>query len=465
MSANLVPITSIHPTPENWRIYIRPEADDQFPALVDSVEEHGVLEPLAISADNFILSGHRRHAAAVEIGLEFVPVIVAEGVEIGPMTPEERARVLVIHNSGSRVKTTMEGIAEAMVAVDASEAIAAAENRKAKVFAMAQTSHEMVEATEGSRRTNPQQQRGELLAAVEVIIKDLRRKALLPTSARHIHYRLLAVGPLTSKGIKGHRYGTEAGDSEKLGKLLTDARSAGLIPDDSIVDETRPSEGGGFYPSVGEYVAKEVESLFQCYLSNTHRDQPAHVEIIVEKNTIFPLIRSRVAGPLRIPISSARGYLSYPAGCTMVNRFRKSGKGRFVIVYVSDHDPEGMDMPAAFKKYLLEDHQVEVDVVRAAVTDEQIQKYKLPPDAEAKVSSCRYKKYVDQYGTKVWELDSMDMAVLAREVKEACLSFMDVDALNAAFEREKQDDVKLARLNAAVAASIPDLLKTLDTIN
>jgi hypothetical protein len=35
----------------------------------------------------------------------------------------------------------------------------------------------------------------------------------------------------------------------------------------------------------------------------------------------------------------------------MVNRFRNSGKDRFVIVYVSDHDPEGMDMPAAFKKY------------------------------------------------------------------------------------------------------------------
>lgn len=465
MNSTFVPITSIHPTPENWRIYNRPEADDQFPALVDSVEEHGVLTPITISEDNFILSGHRRHAAAEAAFLEFVPVIVAEGVEIGPMTPEERVKVLVIHNRGARVKTTTEAISEVMAGVDASEAIAAAENRRANVFALAQTSHEMVEATEGSRRTNPLKQRGELLDAVTAILEELRKNRLLPTSARHIHYKLLAVGPLTSKGIKGHRYGTEGGDSEKLGKLLTDARSAGLIPDDSIVDETRPEACGAYYNSVGEYVATEVDYLFQTYHSNVHRDQPAHVEIVVEKNTLFPIIRMRVASQLRIPISSARGYLSYPAGCKMVNRFKKSGKNRFVIVYVSDHDPEGMDMPAAFKKYLLEDHDVDVDVVRAAVTDEQIQKYKLPPDAEANVNSCRYKKYVGQYGTKVWELDSMDMAVLCREVKEACLSFMDVDALNAAFEREKQDDVKLARLNAAVAAIIPNLLKDLDTIN
>ncbi|MCX6880757.1 MAG: ParB N-terminal domain-containing protein [Verrucomicrobia bacterium] len=456
-----VPIDSIHQTPENWRIYIKPDADDQFAALVASVEELGILEPLTVSKDNFILSGHRRHAAAEAAGLDTVPIIRLD-IEIGPMTPEERAKVLVAHNNGSRVKTATESIIEAMVAVDPGEAIRAAENRKANVFALAQTSHELVEVTEGSRRTNPCKQRGELLAAVQVILQDLANRDLLPTSARHIHYRLLSVGPLTSKGVKGHPYGTGKDDSEKLGKLLTDARSAGLIPDDWIADETRPESVIEHYDTIGDYVAGEVEGLFQHYFSNVHRDQPAHVEIIIEKNTLYPLLKSKVAHPLRIPISSARGYLSYPAGCRMVDRFRKSGKDRFVIIYVSDHDPEGMDMPSAFKKYLAFDHGVRVDVKRAAVTDEQIEKYELPPDAEAKPSSCRFKKYVARYGPKVWELDSMDMELLVREVERTCLSFLDVEALNAALEQEKQDDVKLARLNAAVARLIPDLLNTLE---
>lgn len=457
----MVPPVSIKPTPQNWGIYIRPHGDDQFPALVASVEAQGVLEPITVSADGFIISGHRRHAAAETAGLALVPIICLD-IEIGPMTPEERAKLLVAHNKGSRVKTATESITEAMVAVDPREAIRAAENRKAEVFVLAHSSFDLVKITAGSRRTNPCEHRGDLLAAVKTVLQDLGARNMLPTSGRHIHYKLLSVAPLTSKGVKGHPYGTCTGDSEKLGKLLTDARSAGLIPDNWITDETRPEYVIRVNHSIGDYVETVVANLFRNYYANVHRDQPAHVEIIVEKNTLFPLLKSHVANRLRIPISSARGYLSYPAGCRMVDRFRKSGKDRFVIIYVSDHDPEGMDMPAAFKKYLMHDHSVDVDVIRAAVTDVQIEKYNLPPDAEAKVSSCRYNKYVKRYGTKVWELDSMEPEILVQEVEQACRSVMDVDALNAALEQEKQDDVKLARLNAAVAKIIPDLLHNLE---
>jgi hypothetical protein len=60
--------------PENDAAYhgfdIR-NTDDE--ALYESVKHSGVLEALTVSMDGFILSGHRRHWAALIAGLEHVP--------------------------------------------------------------------------------------------------------------------------------------------------------------------------------------------------------------------------------------------------------------------------------------------------------------------------------------------------------------------------------------------------------
>jgi hypothetical protein len=467
-----VPLSSIRETPENWEIYKRPEADDQFPALVDSVASNGVLEPITVSSDMFILSGHRRHAAARDAydmdPMNFfpaVPVIVIPDIKIGPMPSDERIKILIAHNRGSRVKTTAESVAEAMASVDPEAAIREAKERKAKVYALAQTSTETVSAGTGSRRTNPLKQRGEFLEAVELILRNTKR---FPITQRNIHYRLLSLAPLMSKGKRGQRYGQTGdskGDTGKLSKLLTDARSARLIDDELISDGTRPEHYFEVENSVGEYVASEVGGMFKGYFSNVHREQSAHVEILIEKNTLFDLLRIHVAQELRIPITSGRGYVSYPVGCRMRDRFKKSGKDKFVLIYVSDHDPEGIDMPSSWKAYFKIDHGIDADVVRAAVTLEQIRKYNLPPDAQAKVDSSRYTQYIANHGHDVWELDSMDPDDLIEEVKSACLAWMDVGILNAAMKREQEDDVKLARLNAAVAKLIPDLLHKLEPSN
>lgn len=47
-------------------------------------------------------------------------------------------------------------------------------------------------------------------------------------------------------------------------------------------------------------------------------------------------------------------------------------------------------------------------------------------------------------------------------MKQACLSCLDVKALNAALERERLDDVKLAQLNAAIAKLIPGILQGIE---
>lgn len=63
----------LSPHPKNEDIY----GDEDLPQdFVESINEHGVREPIVITEDDKIISGHRRHEAAKSVCLNQVPVIV-----------------------------------------------------------------------------------------------------------------------------------------------------------------------------------------------------------------------------------------------------------------------------------------------------------------------------------------------------------------------------------------------------
>ena len=70
-----VPTSSVKPSPENDDIYngVNDDRSDTLD-LVKSVAEHGIKEPLVLTQDGYLLSGHRRLHAALKNHLETVPV-------------------------------------------------------------------------------------------------------------------------------------------------------------------------------------------------------------------------------------------------------------------------------------------------------------------------------------------------------------------------------------------------------
>lgn len=82
--------------PLNRKIYC--DVDD-INSLVDSVNKYGVLEPLIITIDNVIISGHRRRVAALQAGLEQIPCIRTKIID--KLELEE----LVIQSNRQRVKS------------------------------------------------------------------------------------------------------------------------------------------------------------------------------------------------------------------------------------------------------------------------------------------------------------------------------------------------------------------------
>ncbi len=439
-------------TPENWTIYHRPDlTDPTFLELCASIRKSGVNTPLEISDDGHIISGHRRFIAAQHCGINTLPCFIDHAVVMSELDGPERIALLTERNRGIRVKTDSELYLEAAASVDPVAAIHRAQARKAQVLNKSKTCGLTEVAIAGSiARTDPSGEREEMLKAVMGILAELRSQNFLPTSGRSIHYKLLQMKVRTSARKNGYIYGTRPGSASLLSKLLTDARSAGLIAHADLDDGTRPTHQFTASGNLGTYINKTLGDLFMNYFFDVHADQPNHVEMLVEKNTIFPLLYRHVAHRLRVPITSLRGYGSFPAARDVAERFKRSGKEKLVVIYASDLDPEGVNMPASWKKYLKYDFEVEAQVYRAAVTPEQVKKFQLPPDADVKLTSSRAAGFMELHGDQCWELDSMPEQVLIDEVSNAVRAVLDIPALNRAFEREKEADVKLARLQAAV---------------
>jgi hypothetical protein len=109
-----VPIDAVNPAPENKAVYHALDIENRDDRMLyESVKQHGVLDPLTVSMDDFILSGHRRHWAASIAGLGHVP-IRREDIFFADQSEAERLRILTEHNTQRR-KGTEEQVREEIV--------------------------------------------------------------------------------------------------------------------------------------------------------------------------------------------------------------------------------------------------------------------------------------------------------------------------------------------------------------
>ncbi|HMP07709.1 MAG TPA: ParB N-terminal domain-containing protein, partial [Lacipirellulaceae bacterium] len=79
MKIELRPLSSVTPYDRNPRLN-----DDAVAAVAASVREFGFRQPIVVDAEGVIICGHTRYKAALQLGLEKVPVHVAKD-----LTPEQ----------------------------------------------------------------------------------------------------------------------------------------------------------------------------------------------------------------------------------------------------------------------------------------------------------------------------------------------------------------------------------------
>lgn len=332
-----------------------------------------------------------------------------------------------------------------------------------------------------------------LLARINGIISEYQAAGYKLT-LRQLYYQLVSRDVIPNKVT----------EYQKLSKILTEGRMAGVVDWSAIVDRLRvPSK-----PSSWNTPSDIMNSVIYSYQKPRMEGQDNYVEVWVEKDALSDVLK-RVTEPYHIPLMVNRGYSSVSAIYDSYNRFASALlRGQTVtILYLGDFDPSGKDMIRDVKDRPLEmlmsqssrfhdayddwqrkydeehgdgeamdmlhneyhdrydhsdcfDEEGDFDYTKAwiksqfevrsiALTIEQIRQYAPPPNP-AKVTDPRAKDYIAKYGTKSWELDALRPEVLNQILTTAVLTLIDLDKYNEIIKQERIDLVKLRKVQASV---------------
>jgi hypothetical protein len=440
-AVEMVPLASIRPSPENDQLYKPVDYNDpDFRALVASIRERGVLQALVVTLDGFILSGHRRYAAARVAGLDEVPVQRESILHADPQFVP-----LLREYNRQRVKTLDEVLREEIVSANPEAAyVDLLQYRRRAARIELETG-----VIEGHKhRAEITAAKAPFLDAIKEIIDRL--DDYWPLSDRLIHYQLLNAPPLIHASKPQSTYRNDQRSYKALTELLTRARIAGIIPFRAIHDPTRPVTTWDVFRSPGPFLRREIDRFLKGYWRDLQASQPCHLEILGEKNTIASIIRP-VAASYTIPFTLGRGYSSLPPRYDMAERFRRSGKERLLLLVLADQDPEGDDIPHSFARSMRDDFGISgIEFIKVALTADQVAELRLPPGPKAKTGSSRRKKFVREHGEHVYELEAVEPEQLQVMLRRVIESVLDMRLFRAEQDKEREDAARLDGIRRTV---------------
>lgn len=244
---------------------------------------------------------------------------------------------------------------------------------------------------------------------------------------RQLYYQFVSRGFIPNRDTEYHR----------LGSVVNDARMAGMIDWEAIVDRTRNLRKLADWDTPAEL----IDTAARQYRNDLWKNQPVRVEVWIEKDALVGVIEG-ICNEYGIPHFSCRGYTSASEMWVAAQRhlsYIEAGQ-RVLILHLGDHDPSGIDMTRDIEErlytFILTDfwraHRADIpddgtsiashmdasvggeafDVRRIALNWEQVQQHQPPPNP-AKLTDSRAKDYISEWGSESWELDALDPATLA----------------------------------------------------
>jgi DNA-binding Lrp family transcriptional regulator len=445
---------AIFTAPENDSIYDPIRVDDPaFLALVEAVRSSKWINRIGVSRDGYVFDGHRRLAVAKYLGLQKVPIYIRADIS----RRDDRdgfIRLLKLCNS-QRVKTTAEVVREGIVGMEeeAWQRICEYREEKSEIDGV-----EPIILYGVKKRSLIRDKIGLKDAIVQVLEEN---KHILPISDRKVFYLLLYVNGLLRNDRQKTPFLNSNECYDDVTDMVTRLRIDGTIPFDSICDETRPVTMYGVHRSVGTFVEQELENLFSGYWRDLQQSQPNWIELLVEKNTVASSLTG-IASKYTIPMTSGRGYSSLPPRKNMVDRFKKSGREKLVLIVATDYDPEGLDIPNSFGLSLRDDFGIEEErlkIIRAALTRSQIGRLSLHQGqlANEKKDGSRYKRFVELYGERCWELEAIPTDTLRVIVEDCIRNVMDLEAFEKELLTEKEEQGGLDETRELIRAKLEKL--------
>ncbi len=225
---------------------------------------------------------------------------------------------------------------------------------------------------------------------------------------------------------------------KRIGDLVSNARLAGLVDWEMIEDRNRES----IMPNHWESPAQIVRAAAQQFRIARWEGQTTYIEVMVEKDALSGIL-APVCRDLDVRFTANKGYSSSSAMYEAGKRFEavstdfESKVDEYVLIYLGDHDPSGIDMTRDVEERIsLFSGGLPIDVWRLALNMDQVQAWQ-PPENPAKENDSRFAGYRKKFGNSSWELDAVEPKTLAQIVSDAITGVIDSQLWGQALEKER----------------------------
>jgi len=268
-----------------------------------------------------------------------------------------------------------------------------------------------------------QKQSLELLAQVQKIMGSYDFALTL----RQIYYQLVAKQIIPNE----QRY------YKKLSRICVAGRDEGILSEEGFADRLREVDKLSSWVDLNEF----METVRRSYHKDKWQNQDRYLEIWTEKDALRGVL-SQVTYQYDVSLMVARGQLSRTAIYEASKRYKTKSDKECYLYYCGDFDPSGLSIYDSIKKRL-GDFGISINFERIALTEEQIEKYKLPSDP-GKKSDPNYNKFVSLYDSDmVVELDSLPPDVLRDIIKDCITKNINNGLLAQVQEEEEAEKVSL----------------------
>lgn len=228
---------------------------------------------------------------------------------------------------------------------------------------------------------------------------------------------------------------------DKLGATINDARLAGLVDWNSIVDRTRNLRGNTHWKTPEDIMRGAANS----YKLDKWENQPNRVEVWIEKDALVGVLASCCPN-LDVDYFSCRGYTSQSEVWSAAMRLIEYGNAgqEIHIIHLGDHDPSGIDMTRDIQNRMWT-FGCRAKVNRVALNMPQVEEHNPPPNP-AKMSDSRYRSYMLEYGDESWELDALEPQMLIDIIRDAVIELRDESLWDEMVEQEEEERSVLQRI-------------------
>jgi hypothetical protein len=188
-------------------------------------------------------------------------------------------------------------------------------------------------------------------------------------------------------------------------------------------------------------LANFSETVKRAYRRDVWDTQSCYLEVWLEKDALSGIFED-ILDSYGITLNVGRGYDGWDSIHNAAERYQN--EDRVTVLYFGDFDPSGEDMVRSLRKRL-EELGCQPDIVKCALTAEDVRTYQLPANF-TKPTDSRSPAFVNKHGDVSVELDALPLSILQEKLRLAIETSMDLDALNEVKHVEEREVNRLVEL-------------------